>query len=120
MKLQNPAQAVIWQTIQAYKLEAINPDYNFTDEQKQELLKLANIAQQYHASISGTGLGKMYNALKSFDKLFVEYGGDIDQLYADVDEITSTISSNIRKAADVITNTPGTLKRLVKAKFRRG
>ncbi len=109
---ENPMALTMWQFIFAYKLEAVKSEHNFTEEQKKELLDLMDIAEKNHKSINPKKMHKMNMAFHNFDKKFVEFGGNIDNLSAKVDEISSKLDSRIVKIGDEIMKKPHILTKL--------
>lgn len=110
--LENPMAMTMWQFIFAYKLEAAKSEYNFTTEQKKELLDLMEIAEKNHKSINPRKLHKMNMAFHNFDIKFEEFGGNIDNLSAKVDEISSKLDSRLVKLGDIIMKKPQLLTNL--------
>jgi len=116
--IKNPMAMIMWQFVFAYKLEAENKEYDFTDQQKKELLDLMEIAEKNHESINPRKMHKMNMAFHNFDKKFVEFGGNIDNLSAKVDEISSKLDSRIVKLGDTIMDKPHLLTNLKCGNFR--
>lgn len=108
----NPMAGTMWQFMTVYKLEAINKIYYFTGEQIINLLNLMEIVEKNHKSIRPGKINKMNMAFHDFDKLFVEYGGNIDNLQLRVDEICSKVDPMIVRAGNAAMKTPQMLQKL--------
>lgn len=103
---------LIWQFIQVYKEEAINPIHKFSESQQKELLDLMAISEKNYKSLRPGKLNKSNMAFHNYDKKFVEFGGDIEILSNKVDEIYSKIDSKVVRVAEAAMRTPKLLKKL--------
>ena len=108
----NPMASTMWQFMTAYKLEAVNVDNCFTDNQKKDLLDLMEIVEKNYESIRLGKINKMNIAFHNFDKLFIEYGGNIDVIQLKVDEICNKVDPIIVRAGNAAMKTPKMLQKL--------
>ena len=103
---------LIWQFIQVYKEEALNPIHKFNETQQKKLLDLMEISEKNYKSIRPRKINKSNMAFHNYDKKFIEYGGDMDLLADKVDEVYSKIDNKIYKVAEAAMRTPQLLKKL--------
>ena len=78
---------VLFNCIQMYKLEALNPIHGFNSQIKHDLVALMTIAEQHHESMNPFKLDKCHQALIAYDRIFDREGGNIEYLEGKVNEI---------------------------------
>lgn len=114
--MNSPTDPAIWQSVQIYKEEAINPENPFTEEQRNELLKIAENAEEKSKGINN--LKKFGLLLAEYDSKFQEYGGDMDRLEYKIDVIYNEVNKSLHidrliSISEQMAGAPGKIKRVI-------
>ena len=120
----NIFDSAVWQAIQVYKMQAIDPENPFTEEQRNDLLEIAETAEKKSEGSKLKNLKKLGLLLQEYDTKYEHYGGDMDILNEKIDEIYNPINKSLKidkmiEFSEKTATMPGKTTRKIKGMIRR-